>query len=203
MGGRPPVAIRLRSQDAERNENRERRPLLADRCPPYESEGMSPDRALTRRTGSPTLRARVLPHRYALMLSALVVVAVSAASPALATYPKPVRACGSLVAGARVVAVDIDEVGGGFSLTCPVAQQVMRRYLAIARQHAWPGGAWSFRRIKLQSLGFDCYKSRPDGVGWDYHCNATSPSGRGFADVGAGRRGKLCPRHDPRFCPPN
>jgi len=164
---------------------------------------MSLDGALTRPNDGRTFRPRVLPHRYVFALLGLVIVAASAACPASASYPKPVRACGSVISEAKVVAVDVDEVGGGFRLGCRVARQVMNRYLAVARRHTWPGGTGSFRRITQTGLHFGCYKSRPDGVGWDYHCNATSPSGLGFADVGAGRRGTLCTRQDSRFCPPN
>ena len=44
----------------------------------------------------------------------------------------------------------------------------MSRYLAIARRHRWPGGTGSYRRLIYKGLRFECYKSRPDGVGWEW-----------------------------------
>ena len=128
-------------------------------------------------------------------------IAAPAAWPAGASYPRPVRACGSIVDAGRAVRVDIAETGGGMKVSCTVARGVMRRYLAIARRHLWPGGAGSSRRLAYEGVRFDCYKSRPDGVGWDYHCDATQDSAARYVDVGAGRRGHLCRSRSGR-CPP-
>lgn len=36
---------------------------------------------------------------------------------------------------------------------------------------------------------FECYKSRPDGEGWDYNCDYSRyGSADAYVDVGAGRR---------------
>jgi hypothetical protein len=128
-----------------------------------------------------------------LVLTAVAVIAATDAGHATASYPRPVRPCGTIPNGGKALAVDIDEVGGGMKLSCSVARRVMIRYLAIARRHRWPGGTGSARSLIYTGLRFDCYKSRPDGVGWDYHCNTSNFSkGDRFVDVGAGRRGHLC-----------
>jgi hypothetical protein len=141
-------------------------------------------------------------RRALLVLAAAAVIAGTGASRTTASYPRPERACGSILSGGKPVAVDIDEVGGGMKLSCSAARGVMSRYLAIARRHRWPGGTGSGRRLIYESLRFDCYKSRPDRVGWDYHCNTSNFSnGDRFVDVGAGRRGRLCSSRS-RRCPP-
>jgi hypothetical protein len=97
------------------------------------------------------------------------------------------KTCGLIHLRGKPLAVDIDE--GRLPLTCFAARAVMTRYLAIARVHRWSSGAGSYRHPIYRSLPFSCYKSRPDGVGWDYHCNYSKySSADAYVDVGAGRR---------------
>lgn len=88
--------------------------------------------------------------------------------------PHFLQACGEIMVSGRAVRVDIVE-GNRRLVTCPHARKVMQRFLRTRRHHfkfrAY-GGAW------------ECYRSRQDGVGWDYNCN-TYPH---YVDVGAGRR---------------
>ena len=137
------------------------------------------------------------------MTRALVVLILAAASAwsAAASYPRPERACGAILSGGQSVAIDIDEVGGRMKLSCTAARGVMGRYLAIARRHQWPpGGPESVRSFAYEGRRFVCYKSRPDGVGWDYHCTTSNYWATRFVDVAAGRRGHLCTSRSGR-CP--
>jgi hypothetical protein len=91
------------------------------------------------------------------------------------------RSCGATRAFGRPVVVDIVE--GRFPLTCGTARTVMSRYLA--RRFVRYG------TLRYARLTFECYKARPDGVGWDYHCMYLKDSAAGtatYVDVGAGRR---------------
>jgi hypothetical protein len=55
---------------------------------------------------------------------------------------------------------------------------VMQRFLRIRH------GA-QFREFHIFGHSWGCYKSRPDGQGWDYNCPT---NGRRYVDVAAGRR---------------
>jgi hypothetical protein len=91
--------------------------------------------------------------------------------------PNLLKACGSIDHKGRSLAVDIVE--GHYPLSCAAAQGVMRRFLA--QRHGRVTADFRYRRIN-----FGCYKSRQDGVGWDYHCSPASY--KHYVDVGAGRR---------------
>jgi hypothetical protein len=97
-----------------------------------------------------------------------------------------VKACGTINAVGRTLNVDIAE--GHLRTTCREARHVMSTYLVRS------SGTEGSRRIKLGSKTWGCYKSRPDGVGWDYHCNRLKkrikdePLRKIFVDIGAGRR---------------
>jgi hypothetical protein len=89
------------------------------------------------------------------------------------------RSCGSIRVRGKQVAVDIDE--GRLPLTCDAARAVMSRYLG--RRNVRYG------TVRYGTRTFECYKSRPDGVGWDYHCSYSNYSAAdAYVDVGAGRR---------------
>lgn len=90
------------------------------------------------------------------------------------------KGCGFIRARGRKVAVDVAE--GRFPLTCSAARTVMSRYLA--RPFVLHG------TVRQGRLTFECRTSRPDGVGWDYHCSYSryTAAGVDYVDVGAGRR---------------
>jgi hypothetical protein len=88
--------------------------------------------------------------------------------------PHFLQECGEIMVRGRALRVDIVE-GNRQLVTCLHGRKVMQRFLRTRRHHFRSrayGGAW------------ECYKSRQDGLGWDYHCN-TFPH---YVDVGAGRR---------------
>jgi hypothetical protein len=93
------------------------------------------------------------------------------------------------------IAVDVDETNGGAMVSCVVARATMTTYLARAGATHWPKGDTG-RTLDVIRAGekFTCYTSRPDRVGWDYHCNLDRSSLKTirFVDIGAGRRGRLC-----------
>ena len=87
--------------------------------------------------------------------------------------------CGSIHARGKFLAVDIAD--GRLPVTCVAARAVMTRFLG--RPVAGYGTVRYGRRT------FACYKSRPDGVGWDYNCNFSKyTAADAYVDVGAGRR---------------
>jgi hypothetical protein len=89
------------------------------------------------------------------------------------------RSCGSIHARRKQVAVDIDE--GRLPLTCDAARAVMRHYLGYR--------VVRYGSVRYATRTFECYKSRPDGVGWDYHCSYSNYSAAdAYVDIGAGRR---------------
>jgi hypothetical protein len=99
--------------------------------------------------------------------------------------PTLVKACGTISALGTTLEVDISE--GRLRTTCLQARHVITTYLARSN------GGDEFRKIKLGAKTWHCYKSRPDGAGWDFHCNRMRPRLKGrdvnsFVDVGAGRR---------------
>jgi hypothetical protein len=70
------------------------------------------------------------------------------------------------------------------TMSCPTARAAMRRFLRLAGSYKSPNGT----SITYRGRTFWCYASRPDGEGWDYHCNGSSPNGTSVIDYGAGRR---------------
>jgi len=129
-----------------------------------------------------------------------------AAHAAVRSFPPPVKACGSILSGSKRIAVDVDEADGGAMVSCAVASGTMATYLRKARARRWPR-AQTGRSLDFvyAHRRFACYTSRPDRIGWDYHCSFGTGSGAvfRFVDVGAGRRGHVC-RLVPfeRRCPP-
>ena len=97
---------------------------------------------------------------------------IGEASAASRSYPPPVKSCGSIENGSVRLAVGIDETNGGLMVACPTARVTMSLYLARAHATKWPEGDVG-RTLDVVSAGrkFTCYTSRPDRVGWDYHCN--------------------------------
>jgi hypothetical protein len=95
------------------------------------------------------------------------------------------KSCGTLTAIDTTLNVDIAE--GRLRTTCPQARHVMATYLARL------GGAEGGQKVRLGSKVWGCYKSRPDGVGWDFLCGRLRPRLKGpdiknYVYVGAGRR---------------
>jgi hypothetical protein len=142
------------------------------------------------------------------MLCALLC-AVALPSPAQAarrSLPPPVKACGSIANGGSRIAVDIDETDGGAMVSCAVARVTMATYLRKAQARRWTR-TQAGRSLDFVYGGrrFACYTSRPDRVGWDFHCSFGRASRFvfRFVDIGAGRRGHVC-RLVPfeRRCPP-
>jgi hypothetical protein len=97
-----------------------------------------------------------------------------------------VKACGTITALGTTLNVDIAE--GHLRTTCRQARHVMETYLTRT------DGAEGGRDIKIGRKTWGCYTSRPDGVGWDYHCNRMKkrighlPLRKVVVDIGAGRR---------------
>jgi hypothetical protein len=89
------------------------------------------------------------------------------------------RSCGFIQARGKRIAVDIAE--GRLPMTCSAARAVMSRYLA--------GSLASYGTLRYGIRRFDCYKSRPDGEGWDYNCLYSKyRAADAYVDIGAGRR---------------
>jgi hypothetical protein len=79
----------------------------------------------------------------------------------------------------------------------------MSRYLVRADSSRWTRGSGRNVDLVYAKLPFSCYTSRPDRVGWDFHCTTDFRSHLvRWVDVGAGRRGRLCRLRDARRCPP-
>jgi len=103
-----------------------------------------------------------------------------------ATVPPIFQACGSIRAVGGKLKVDITEVRRPPRLRCSLARSVMRRFLRRHPTYGVPGTSGNV--VHFRGRSYDCYASRPDGEGWDYHCNWFSSSGNRFFDFGAGRR---------------
>ena len=146
------------------------------------------------------LRSR---RRTALTVSIAAALCAGAASATTDSYPPPLRSCGSIQHGTKRLAVDIAEAGGGATVSCVIARGAMSRYLEKAGARRWPVDSGRNLNFVYARVLFSCYTSRPDRVGWDFHC---SPEYRNrparFVDVAAGRRGHLCHLADTRHCPP-
>ena len=93
---------------------------------------------------------------------------------------RPVKACGSISLGGRRLRVDI--AGGEPRVTCATARAVMRRFVATAKDDL------RARDVRYNGRVWGCYRSRPDGVGWDFHCVGQHAGTGRYVDVGAGRR---------------
>ncbi|HWI71881.1 MAG TPA: hypothetical protein VNT55_08000 [Baekduia sp.] len=123
--------------------------------------------------------------RVALLAAALAAAALGLGAPAdghpspahaAASPPKGfIRACGTIQIGKRSPRVDIAE-GNGKLVTCAQARGVGRTFL---RSHR------SRKSFQQSGRKWSCYKSRPDGVGWDYNCLTLTG---GYVDIGVGRR---------------
>jgi hypothetical protein len=109
------------------------------------------------------------------LLAVVVAVATIPATGQAQDQVTPLTSCGSIrVLGTRF-AVDITE--GRLHLTCEAARSVMRRYLTR-------GGKRS-DSVRYQGMRFDCYRSRPGGAGWDFHCDRLTRTQ--YVDIGASR----------------
>ncbi len=128
------------------------------------------------------------PGRLAASLVALaaVLVTLGAAGPlgATAAVPSIAKACRGIEVSGHRVRVDITEERGRPRWHCATARAVMRRFLRTDPVYAGP----NFDEIHFGGRSYGCYASRPDGEGWDYHCNWLADSGKRFVDFGAGRR---------------
>jgi hypothetical protein len=88
------------------------------------------------------------------------------------------RSCGFIEGRGNRVAVDIAE--GHLPLTCAAARAVMSRYLARSFVR--------YGTVRYGTRRFECYKSRPDGEGWDFNCAYSRSASDAYVDVGGGRR---------------
>ena len=108
------------------------------------------------------------------------------ARPSSSSVPALVKACGTITALDTTLTVDIAE--GHLRTTCRQARHVMTTFLT---RTGGVDGSWD---IKIGAKTWGCYKSRPDGLGWDYNCNRLKkrfgdlPVRKTFVDIGAGRR---------------
>jgi len=120
--------------------------------------------------------------KLAIAVVVLTLLTASGVSNALSQPGSPFKRCGTIRVLGKPLAVDITE--GRFPLSCEVARVVMRRYFAR--------GARRNDTVRYQSMKFDCYRSRRDGVGWDYHCSHLTRTQyvnmTQYVDIGAGRR---------------
>lgn len=107
-------------------------------------------------------------------------------SPAEASAAPVQKACGSIHAINRHLRVDVERTPRRHRLHtgCHMARGVARRYLH--RSH----GRNVTLDVHYRSRKYTCYKSRDDGVGWDYNCSAIRSSGHSYKNsaVGIGRR---------------
>jgi hypothetical protein len=120
-------------------------------------------------------------------LSLAVVLPVSGTLPTASAGVRPpiVKACGTIHAKGHKQRVDITESHGHVSHSCSAARAVMRRFLRRApATYTGPNSA----QVNFRGKAFSCYVSRPDGEGWNYHCNWFSSNADSLIDYGAGRR---------------
>ncbi|MGN6558108.1 MAG: hypothetical protein ACTHLH_08880 [Solirubrobacterales bacterium] len=120
----------------------------------------------------------------AVLVAIVSVCAATAAVTTAAPHPQIVKPCGAIHARGKRQRVDIDEARGNVARSCSAARAVMRRFLHHAGSYSGPNGS----SVTYKGRTYGCYVSRPDGEGWDYHCNWFSSSGDSFIDYGAGRR---------------
>lgn len=116
---------------------------------------------------------------------AVLLCAVGVTVAAAGSRPPLVKACGAIHAKGRKQRVDIAEAHGHVSHSCSAARAVMRRFVRRARA-AYTGP--NSTQVNFRGKTFSCYVSRPDGEGWNYHCNWFSSNATSLIDYGAGRR---------------
>jgi hypothetical protein len=95
--------------------------------------------------------------------------------------PPIVKACGGIHVAGKHMRVDIPEAMN-MRPDCSTARTVMRRFV---RRSPPPMGDGS---VRYGGRRYSCYRSRPDGEGWDYHCSWSNGSASRYIDFGAGRR---------------
>lgn len=61
---------------------------------------------------------------------------------------------------------------------CGTAREVMRRFIRTSPEVMENG------KIRYRGRKYDCYRSRPDGEGWEYHCGWSNFSGGRYIDSG-------------------
>jgi hypothetical protein len=120
----------------------------------------------------------------AALIAAISLSAATATISTAAPRPSIVKACGAIPAKGRHQRVDIDEARGDIPRSCSAARAVMRRFLRHAGGYDGPNAS----SVAYKGRTYNCYVARPDGEGWDYHCNWFSSSGNSLIDYGAGRR---------------
>jgi hypothetical protein len=122
----------------------------------------------------------------ALAVIAFAVLALWAWQDARASASRPpiAKACGAIQVHGHRLRVDITEVSGIPARGCRAARTVMRRFVRTSPPVQGNG------QVRFKGRRYDCYRSRLDGEGWDYHCNRSEDRGAKhlFIDFGAGRR---------------
>jgi hypothetical protein len=112
----------------------------------------------------------------------------SASAQASVSRPDIAQACGPIGVGGRQLSVDVAEAIGRGPGSCGTARTVMRRFLGT---HPGPYSVTNNNdagMVRFSGRRYDCYVSRPDGEGWDYHCMWSSGNGDQYIDYAAGRR---------------
>jgi hypothetical protein len=109
-----------------------------------------------------------------------------APSPGERLGPRPpiAKVCGSIQVNGKPLRVDITETIGMEARGCGTAREVMRRFVRRSPEPMDDG------EVRYRGRKYDCYRSRPDGEGWEYHCSWSKFNGdtNRFIDFGAGRR---------------
>jgi hypothetical protein len=93
---------------------------------------------------------------------------------------RPIEQCGSISVAGRRLRVDIAE--GDPLVPCTTARALMRRFIRTGNDDV------RAREMRYSGRLYGCYRSRPDGVGWDFHCLWQADRSGRYVDVGAGRR---------------
>jgi hypothetical protein len=80
--------------------------------------------------------------------------------------------------------VDITETINVKARDCRTARNVMHRFVRTSPPIMGNG------QVRYRGRAYDCYRSRLDGEGWDYHCNWSNFTNGNdqLIDFGAGRR---------------
>src|SRR6476646_4202578 len=97
----------------------------------------------------------------------LTTVAALGSAGVAAEVPSIAKACRGIEVSGRQLRVDITEERGRPRGHCATARAVMRRFLRTNPVYEGPNG----EQIRFGGRIYSCYASRPDGEGWDYHCN--------------------------------
>jgi hypothetical protein len=120
------------------------------------------------------------------VITALLVSGSSVPPHARALGPRPpiAKACGAISVHGDRLQVDITETIGMKARGCDTARHVMRRFVRRSPSVMENG------QVRYRGRTYDCYRSRLDGEGWDYHCGWSDHSGNSgrYIDFGAGRR---------------